>query len=280
MSARRPLVTVCRSAGLSITWPMARMSAVVSVMITSITMNIEMIAPTAKVGRPKWNGRVSWKMLASAIRLKLVNPNGIATTVPSTRPSRIATRPKAAGQEAVDQHDDHHGDGGDRDVLRRAEVGVPGAPPPAQRMATGSSEIPMTVMTTPGHHLGKEAQQPGEDRRDQQGRARPATSRAPKTARRPATPPSSVTDRQDGRHGGERGALHDRLPGAELPHPDGLQQRGEAGDEQAGRDQVGDLGTAELERGADDQRHGDDTGVHAQHVLQPVRRTSAGSGST
>ena len=99
MSARRPLVTVCRSAGLSITWPMARMSAVVSVMITSITMNMETIAPTAKVGRPKWNGRVSWKMLASAIREKLVNPNGIATTVPSTSPSRIATRPKAPGRK-------------------------------------------------------------------------------------------------------------------------------------------------------------------------------------
>ena len=63
MSARRPLVTVCRSAGLSMTWPMARMSAVVSVMITSITMNIETIAPTANVGRPKWNGSVSWTML-------------------------------------------------------------------------------------------------------------------------------------------------------------------------------------------------------------------------
>ena len=99
MSARRPLVTVCRSAGLSMTWPMARMSAVVSVMITSITMNIETIAPTAKVGRPKWNGSVSWTMFASAIRLKLVSPNGIATTVPSTRPSRMATRPNAPGRK-------------------------------------------------------------------------------------------------------------------------------------------------------------------------------------
>ena len=99
MSARRPLVTCCRSAGLSITWPMAKMSAVVSVMITSITMNMEMIAPTSKIGSPKWNGRVSWKMLASEIRLKLVRPNGMATTVPSTRPSRIATRPKAPGRK-------------------------------------------------------------------------------------------------------------------------------------------------------------------------------------
>ena len=77
---------------------MAKMSAVVSVMITSITTNIEMVAPTENVGRPKWNGRVNWKMLASAIRLKSVTPNGIATIVPSTRPSRIATRLRKAGR--------------------------------------------------------------------------------------------------------------------------------------------------------------------------------------
>ena len=53
MSARRPSVTVCRSAGRSTISPTARMSAVVSVMITSITMNMEMVAPTAKVGSPK-----------------------------------------------------------------------------------------------------------------------------------------------------------------------------------------------------------------------------------
>jgi hypothetical protein len=60
---------------------MARMSAVVSVMITSITMNMEMIAPTK-----------------SPSREKSVAPKGMATRVPSTSPSRIATLLKNPGR--------------------------------------------------------------------------------------------------------------------------------------------------------------------------------------
>ena len=97
MSARSPLVTVWRSAGLPTTSPMARMSAVVSVMITSITTSIEIVAPTAKTGSPKWNGDGSWKTPASPMREKFVSPNGIATTVPSTSPSRMATRLRKGG---------------------------------------------------------------------------------------------------------------------------------------------------------------------------------------
>ena len=55
-SARRPSATVLRSAGRPTTTPMASRSAVVSVMITSITMTIETIAATSNVGAPKWNG--------------------------------------------------------------------------------------------------------------------------------------------------------------------------------------------------------------------------------
>ena len=149
------------------------------------------------------------------------------------------------------------------------KVGVPGTPPAAQRMATGSSEIPMTVMTTPVTTSGKKRSsrvKTGAISRP----SRPATSSAPKTARRPVHATLGGADREDRRHRGERGALHDRLPGAELPHPEGLQERGQTGDEQAGRDQVGDLGPAQLERGAHDQRHGDDTGIHAEDVLQAV----------
>ena len=100
------------------------------------------------------------------------------------------------------------------------KVGVPGVPPPAQRMATGSSEIPMTVMTTPVTTSGKKRSsrvktgamsRPEEAGDDQGAEDRPQTVHA---ALRGA-------DREDGRHGGERGALHDRLPGAELPHARG-----------------------------------------------------------
>ena len=97
MSARRPLVTVSRSAGRSMISPTARMSAVVSVMMTSMTTTIEMIAPTANVGMPKWNGEGTWKALASLMALNWVMPKGIATTVPRTRPSRIAIREKKGG---------------------------------------------------------------------------------------------------------------------------------------------------------------------------------------
>ncbi len=99
MSARSPPVTASRSAGRSTISPIARMSAVVSVMITSITTNIEIAAPTANVGQPKWNGSVSWKVWASVMRPRSVAPSGIATSVPSTRPSRIATRLKNAGRK-------------------------------------------------------------------------------------------------------------------------------------------------------------------------------------
>jgi hypothetical protein len=46
MSAWRPPVTTRRSSRLSTTSPMARMSAVVSVMMTSMTMTMEIVAPT------------------------------------------------------------------------------------------------------------------------------------------------------------------------------------------------------------------------------------------
>ena len=55
-SARRPATTVLPSAGRSTTSPTARMSAVVSVMITSMTMVMETIAAMLNCGAPKWNG--------------------------------------------------------------------------------------------------------------------------------------------------------------------------------------------------------------------------------
>lgn len=52
-SARRPSATRCWSTGVPTISPTARMSAVVSVMITSITMVIDTMAPTWNVGEPK-----------------------------------------------------------------------------------------------------------------------------------------------------------------------------------------------------------------------------------
>ena len=98
VSARSPPTTVRPSAGRSITSPIARMSAVVSVMITSITMTIETIAAISNCGGPKWNGVDTANHWACPIRLKSTLPNGHATSVPSTRPARIATRLKKPGR--------------------------------------------------------------------------------------------------------------------------------------------------------------------------------------
>ena len=147
--------------------------------------------------------------------------------------------------------------------------GLP-APPPAQRIATGSSEMPITVITVPVTTSGKK----------RSSRVNTGAIRKPSSAgqqeraengRQPGRAAFLGADRQDRRDRGERGALHDRLAGADLPDAERLQQRGEAGDEQAGGHQIGDLRTAELQGAADDQRDRDDAGVHAQHVLESVQ---------
>jgi hypothetical protein len=98
VSARRPPTTVRPSAGRPMTSPIARMSAVVSVMITSITMTIETIAAISNCGGPKWNGVDTANHWARPIRLKSTLPNGHATSVLSTRRARIATRLRKPGR--------------------------------------------------------------------------------------------------------------------------------------------------------------------------------------
>ena len=55
-SARSPSASRLLSIFTSTICPIARMSPVVSVMITSATMHIDTIAETSNVGKPKWNG--------------------------------------------------------------------------------------------------------------------------------------------------------------------------------------------------------------------------------
>ena len=110
MSARRPFATVLRSAGRPTTTPMASRSAVVSVMITSITMVIETIAATWKVGAPKWNG----VEIANVLRLAHLGEVDLADQRGDDarrRPGRrrIAIREKKPGQEPVDHQDDRPG---------------------------------------------------------------------------------------------------------------------------------------------------------------------------
>lgn len=65
------------------------MSAVDSVMQTSMTMHIETMAATWNCGAPKWNGVGKPITEAFLTASKLVMPSGRAISVPATRPSRM-----------------------------------------------------------------------------------------------------------------------------------------------------------------------------------------------
>lgn len=66
------------------------MSAVDSVIQTSITMHMEMMAAISNCGAPKWNGVGKPTTSASPSAPKSVIPAGTAIRVPTTRPSRMA----------------------------------------------------------------------------------------------------------------------------------------------------------------------------------------------
>lgn len=97
MSARRPAAMVRSSAGRSTISPNASMSAVDSVIETTMTTHSERIAASWNCGAPKWNGVGKPTTAASVTGPKSVTPNGIATSVPMTRPSSTAiclTKPR------------------------------------------------------------------------------------------------------------------------------------------------------------------------------------------
>ncbi len=89
VSARRPPSMVFASAGRPTILPSARMSAVDSVMQTSMTMHIEMMAATWNCGAPKWKGVGKPTTEAFWTASKLVMPSGRAMRVPATRPRRM-----------------------------------------------------------------------------------------------------------------------------------------------------------------------------------------------
>ena len=109
----------------------------VSVMITSITMTIETMAATSKVGAPKWNGVEIAKPCASRHLREIDLAHQIAaTTPPATQADEDRDAGEEPGQETVDEQDDAQGDGGEPDVGQRPEVrsadaaGRPSSSPP------------------------------------------------------------------------------------------------------------------------------------------------------
>ena len=130
------------------------MSPVVSVMITSATMHIEMMALTWNVGKPKWNGVLTPNQAWSETWLKSVSPNGTATRVPITSPSRMDSRAKAGGaNRSISKMMIKVAAANAR--LTGAPKSSEPAPPPAQPAATGISDSPMIKITVPVTNGGK-----------------------------------------------------------------------------------------------------------------------------
>ena len=162
MSARRPSTTVRPSAGRSTTTPMASMSAVVSVMITSITMIIETIAATANVRGAEVERGGDGEPCACPTWQK----SDMAERRRDHRPGNEADQDRDAGEEAgqepVDHQDDRQGDRGEPDVGQRQ--------PKSGRYRRRRRPVdrhrqqrdPDDGDDRPGHDGREEVQQPGE----------------------------------------------------------------------------------------------------------------------
>ena len=97
VSARRPAAMRFLSTSVPRISPTASRSAVVSAMITSITMHIEMITPSWNCGAPKKNGCGNSKIDPRPTALQLTRPMTVAISVPATRPSSTAIRDQKPG---------------------------------------------------------------------------------------------------------------------------------------------------------------------------------------
>ncbi len=144
------------------------------------------------------------------------------------------------------------------------------APPTASPAATGSSAMPMIVMTEPVTTGGK-------------NRMSLLKNGAMRKVNEPGDDDGAVDHQQavgaaaggraDGDHrgdGGEGHALQQRQPDADLPEADRLDDRRDAAGEQVGVDQVDQLLGGEPDRVGEQDRHDHGAGVERQHVLEAV----------
>ncbi|CAN5600888.1 hypothetical protein BH24ACT22_BH24ACT22_22060 [soil metagenome] len=158
-SARRPLATTSESTGFSVIAPMARMSAVVSVMMISITSVMETIGIIEKTGSPKWKGSVMLTHPASPTRARSAIPNIAAKAVPMTRPSRMAIRlrkpPRIPAVNRVMSKTTTNVKNANPILAGLPKSGASGTPPAAHRIATGISETPIIAMMVPVTTGGK-----------------------------------------------------------------------------------------------------------------------------
>ena len=148
-------------------------------------------------------------------------------------------------------------------------------PPIAQPTPTRIRLMPMMAMMVPVTTGGKKRSirltTRRDDHRDDAGADDGAEERT-----RAVDAGHRVGERHHRPDRGEGHAHHHRQLDAEvLRDAERLDQRDDAAGEQVGRDQQRHLLGRELERAADDQRHGDGAGIHHQHVLQAERASGA-----
>ena len=137
----------------------------------------------------------------------------------------------------------------------------------AQLTATGISDRPMTVMIEPVTTGGKSRTSWAKNGAITQ----PDQPRDNDRRRRPAGNRPAAGDGDHGRDARERDALHQRQLGAEGRHAQGLQQGGQAADEESRRSTSRPMSAGGQAGGtADDQRRRDDAAVHGQDVLDAV----------
>ena len=138
---------------------MARMSAVVSVMMISITRVMETTGINWKVGAPNSKGTVIPTHAASATLPKSAMPSTAAMMVPMTSPSRMAILlrkpPKKPPKTRVITRISTSVKNANPMFPGLANSGASGTPPADQRIATGIREIAIMVMIEPVTTGGK-----------------------------------------------------------------------------------------------------------------------------
>ena len=149
MSARSPLAMRLEETLLPVISPTARMSAVVSVSVTRMTMSMEMIAAISKVGGPNANGVGRAKMSPSPTSEKSALPITKAKTVPTTMASRIDSREMVPLPTLLSSSTTSRVSAASPILPIDPWSGAAASPPIAQFAATGISDRPMTVITTP-----------------------------------------------------------------------------------------------------------------------------------
>src|SRR5699024_9891249 len=114
-----------------------------------ITIVIEMMAPISKAGMPNSNGVGSETMGPSSTAEKSAMPIAAANNVPMSSPSRIDSREMLPCSSRLSARTTSSVNMASPMLLADPQSGADSSVPMIQPTATGSREIPMTVMIVP-----------------------------------------------------------------------------------------------------------------------------------